>query len=225
MPILAIETSNTTSMAPHAAAIAIANPDQPARPLATAALADAEHAGVAHAISHALDAAGLRAADLTAIAVSTGPGGYTATRTAAATAAALALAAGIPAIPVPTHDALAHAHASDRQLAIALAWKRDSLFLAVYEPGITSPKHAALTDIRQLPELTDHSLVADPRLATALRDAGSIPTDLATEAPRLDANAVLAVAVQRTPVHARELQPLYPRQPEAVSNWRKRQAH
>ncbi len=60
-----------------------------------------------------MESAGLRAADLTAIAVCIGPGSYTGVRIGVAVAQGLALSRGLPLVGLPTLDILAAAQPPD----------------------------------------------------------------------------------------------------------------
>lgn len=69
----------------------------------------AHAARLAPMIAEVLAEAGLRAADLTTVAVSVGPGSFTGLRIGIGTATGLVLATGAALVPVPTLDALAGA--------------------------------------------------------------------------------------------------------------------
>ncbi|MGP1346073.1 MAG: tRNA (adenosine(37)-N6)-threonylcarbamoyltransferase complex dimerization subunit type 1 TsaB [Phycisphaerales bacterium] len=89
--------------------------------------------------------AGIAPGALGAIAVSLGPGGYTACRIAAATAQCIAEATGCACFGVPTARALAHAeamsmamapgaaHPAGQRFAVLLAWKREDVWRQIFE--------------------------------------------------------------------------------------------
>ena len=76
---------------------------------------------------------GWRAADLEALAVSTGPGSFTGLRVGIATAKGLALALGVPVAPVPTLDALAwNLPFADALVCPLLDARKGEVYLALY---------------------------------------------------------------------------------------------
>ena len=74
----------------------------------------------------AVEAAGVRLAEIDRIAVTTGPGSFTGVRVGLSFARALALALGIPCVGVSTLEALALAQ-ERKGLRAALPWQADSL--------------------------------------------------------------------------------------------------
>lgn len=82
--------------------------------------------------------AGLTMSDLTAVAVSAGPGSFTGLRIGMAAAKGFALGLGIPLIVVPTLDAAAEhvadrwPHVSGTVLAVCIDAKRDDVYAATY---------------------------------------------------------------------------------------------
>ena len=86
------------------------------------------------AVASVMDAGGLAFADLSAIAVGIGPGGFTGLRIGIATARALAQAEGLGLRPVSSLAALALGIAAPRALPLIDA-RRGELFAALYEGG------------------------------------------------------------------------------------------
>ena len=84
-------------------------------------------------LASALEELGLRAGDLTAVAVSLGPGSFTGLRVGLAVAKGLALARAIPLVGVPTLDVVAAAQGRDRRPLVAvLAAGRGRICAAIY---------------------------------------------------------------------------------------------
>ncbi len=182
---------------------------------------------------------GVGAKDITRIAVSIGPGGYTSLRMACATAQMIALATVAKCMPVPTaavaaeclldHPAL-RSSTSPVRVGIALAGKADAAFITTFESGGTG---------RLLPVLgptTDGALITSDELAalglTHLACDAHLPAPLRARAEdlrlitlplMLDASALLRAAARLPDDRAVEpahCVPLYGREPEAVTKWR-----
>jgi tRNA threonylcarbamoyladenosine biosynthesis protein TsaB len=86
------------------------------------------------AVADVMERAGLRYADLEAIAVGVGPGTFTGLRIGVATARALATANGLPLKPVSSLAALAAGIEADLRLPVIDA-KRGEVFAALYAAG------------------------------------------------------------------------------------------
>ena len=227
---LAIETSNPA----HAAEIALLDRSAPIAhaQLPTAARHDD---ALVPAIANLLHAHGSTPNDLATIAVSVGPGGFSAVRIACAAAATLALATGATLIPVPTLLALAHAAGQDRPQApahlIAIATKRDTASTLRTNPARPptdqpAPTLLSLNDIAAALSPSPPTSAAPPTLITDDQTAAAIaslaPTPVEAHPPRFAALAVAAVAKHLSPTTPANLRPIYPREPEAVTNWRER---
>lgn len=116
----------------------------------------------------ALDSVGMQAGDLSAIAVSIGPGSYTGIRIGVSFAIGLAIGTGAPIIPVPTLDAiafslrgLAKATSRSRVLAVIPAG-RLGLYASLFQ---VLPEFLRLTDAgaippEQAPQLLDENVIA-----------------------------------------------------------------
>ncbi|KZE93163.1 tRNA threonylcarbamoyladenosine biosynthesis protein TsaB [Agromyces sp. NDB4Y10] len=196
--LLAIDTSTGTS---------VAVVDREAGVLAEAGTADTmRHAEVVGGfIRDALAAAGVRPADLSAVAAGMGPGPFTGLRVGIAAAHAFALGANRPFVPVVSHD------------AIAFAW---------YVDGGTG-RLQVVTDARRRESAVSEydGLDADglpvrsggPRLAP--RDAVPEAGGMRLDADRVSAGALgllaeLAYATGRLPLADDE--PLYLRAPDVT---------
>jgi tRNA threonylcarbamoyladenosine biosynthesis protein TsaB len=85
-------------------------------------------------------------ADLSAIAVGTGPGNFTGVRIAVAAARGLALSLNIPAVGITTLEA--RAHGLPRPLAVVEDARRGEIYLQEFVPG---PDKARVTTVEALP--------------------------------------------------------------------------
>jgi len=93
---------------------------------------------LAPAIAWACEQAGVTPADLSAVAVGTGPGMFTGLRVGVTTARALAHALRVPVVPVPSLDLLAYPLRHAHGLVVAtIDARRNELYWAVYRavPG------------------------------------------------------------------------------------------
>lgn len=200
------------------------------------------------AIDRLCRACGVGPAELGRIAVSIGPGGYTATRIAVTTAKLLAEAGGgfgrqsagtgPELVGVPTAEALARRAvvSGPTDVAVAIAWKRTDAWVqrfawAAGEPRATD--RGALIPFARLAEALGGVavLVADERLLAAANagaegggEAGAdrdvLPAGIEVQPPRFDPVAVAEASAGRAGIDPAALTPLYPREPEAVSKWR-----
>ena len=130
MKLLAFDTSTETlSIAASAGAGApLLEHASPGGPQASAALIPA--------VQELLARAGLRLAELDAIAFGRGPGSFTGLRTAAAVAQGLGFGAGVPVLPIDTLLAVAEEahgqHGATRVVAVLDA-RMDEVYFAAYE--------------------------------------------------------------------------------------------
>ena len=116
-------------------------------------------------LADALAAAGRSYEDLSAVAVSIGPGSFTGVRVGVATARGLALARGIPATGVTTLDALAEearAAFPGRPVLSAIDARRDEIYLAFHDAGGT-PSTGPI--VARLPQAVELALADDCVLA------------------------------------------------------------
>jgi tRNA threonylcarbamoyl adenosine modification protein YeaZ len=171
---------------------------------------------------------GIKPADIGRVAVSVGPGGYTAVRTAVATAKMIAEAAGARCVAVPTAlVAAVHAARAPGTFAVCLASKGESTHATVFSRdasvgpmGHMRPRGPiAASDVATLGV---SRLVADrflpPTIAAAAATAG-----ITVEPLRLSAAACYEASLALPEIDPVELLPLYPREPDAVTQWWKRQ--
>jgi len=181
-------------------------------------------------IARVVEEAGLRARDVTDVAVSAGPGGYTAVRLAVTTAKLIAESTGARAVAVPS--------------ALVAAWKAgeglrvrgvDRFAVAISSKGVTT--HLSMFEIQSV----DVRAAGEPRvvgaevLEAALGGARVLVGDrflpegiraraaaLGVEiiAPEFDPVACLHASVDMEAVDPVMLLPIYAREPEAVTKWR-----
>lgn len=188
--------------------------------------------------------AGFTQRELTAVAVSTGPGGFTGLRVALATAKGLCEALNIPAIDVASALVAArgarelwHVDGSRSCVLVGLASKGDSCWLSLVESneaGAITLAHESTATACSLEatsarlEATAQLLIADEHVPLALR-ARAEALRLRVVVPSFHARDCLSVAEQlfgqgRT-TDAAGVQVRYPREPEAVTLWRARYPH
>lgn len=219
--ILAIETSNPT-----------ATPGQPCAGVAVATLASdgsihdpqvewlrtvgRHEDDLMPAIDRLTLRLGINARDLSRVAVSIGPGGYTGLRVAVTTANLIAATSGAEAIGVPTAEALAARASGSKPVGVCLGVKADSFWIHIF-PDMGDGRLACASDLQALPIRT---LVADGFLPPAARDWAR-QAGIEVELPRYDPVAVAEAAAGK-PATAGPVIPLYVREPEAVTRWRLR---
>lgn len=218
--ILAIETSNPSAWTP-------ASPACPGVALGR----DGEVIGVEPiylepgeddlmaAVARLCDRAGVRPRDLTAVAVSVGPGGYTALRIAVATAKMLAEATGASCVAVPSAEVAARRAPRGRPFSVALASKGESAHITDFAADGTLLRAGGLAGTGSLGTRGSGLLIADRFLPPAITaEAKSLGIPVLD--PVFDPAACLEAAAGRAPVDPVALAPLYPREPEAVTKWR-----
>lgn len=177
------------------------------------------------AIDRLCQRAGISPMDLGLIAISAGPGGYTAVRTAVAVGAGLALATGAKAACVPTEIALAGSVDAGSAFAIALASKRGEAWVRAFDSDGVPIAAGRPMDEAGFSALIEQAgiarLVVDRFCPEAWRErAGELGVEVVP--PTFSAAAVLEASADMQWVDAEGLAPIYPREPEAVRVWRER---
>ncbi|MGE5268411.1 MAG: tRNA (adenosine(37)-N6)-threonylcarbamoyltransferase complex dimerization subunit type 1 TsaB [Thiohalocapsa sp.] len=141
-------------------------------------------------IDRVMIAAGLRPAQLAAVAAATGPGGFTGIRVGLAAAHGIALATGARLVGVTSFAAVAAAAAapggdSEAALLVALDSRRAELYVQLFAPA-TMASRALAEPQALLPEMLADYVAAAHRDAAGVRIAG-------------DAGAVAAAALSGLP--------------------------
>jgi tRNA threonylcarbamoyl adenosine modification protein YeaZ len=223
--VLAIETSNPSSWTPAAPVMPGVCLGRLAagawEPLAVEAVDPRERDDLLMpAVDRAFRTVGASPRDLAVVAVSAGPGGFTAVRIAVTTAKGLSLATGAAVVPVPSSLVAAGSVRRDgRPFAVVLASKGDDAFVEVYEGQGGVRGQGSVLTAADLPGLGVARLVGDAFLPASFTAwAGS--AGVAVEAPIFDPRVCLAVARGCAAVDPVGLSPIYPREPEAVRKWR-----
>lgn len=178
-------------------------------------------------IAAMFDAAGLSPSDLTSVAVSLGPGGFTSIRVAAMTAKMLSATTGAKLIPIRTAAALAYGQQQTQpgEVAVALAWKLGDMWLERYRQiDPASPESLAPTfmGVVRFDAVSEHLesggvLIGEEVLRERLPNGGA---SVALVPPQFDPRWLLALSPAIDPVDPHALLPIYPREPEAVTKWR-----
>lgn len=174
------------------------------------------------AIDRLTGRAGVRPGDLTRVAVSIGPGGYTALRIAVATAKLIAEATGAACVAVPSAMVVARrVEAGGRAFAVALASKNDSTHITRFDEQGRPDLPGRLITATDLGGLNVGLLIADRFLpepiAAAAREAG-----VEVRRPVFDPSACFEVSLGLPAVDPAALLPHYAREPDAVTQWRAR---
>lgn len=232
---LAIETSNPTADPSVPGEVALArcadwmNETAPITTLASEVLNPAARHDDAllPAIDRLFTSAGAARSELGRIAVSIGPGGYSAIRIAVATARMIAEVTGAACVPVESAVVASRAPSLPDRFAVLLASKRDTVWATLFSrrpagpaqpdgPGelIDAPALAArrLTGT-PLTIVSDENIPDSFRSLAASRGWPIVPV-------RLRGAALLDASRGVAGVTTDALAPLYPREAEAVRKWR-----
>lgn len=188
-------------------------------------------------IDELMQANELQPRDLDAVAVSIGPGGFTGLRIAVSTAKGIAETTDCSTIAVPS-ALVAAEHVRSRvepggRVLVASASKKDTCWLTLLEcvpEGWDEVEGGGIHVVDPPPEATvalceGALLIADEHIPSAFKESvSSIVQGL--EEPHLDAEACARIASwmlgRGETVDPLDMQPLYPREPEAVRSWRLR---
>ncbi len=171
--------------------------------------------------------AGITYGQLTLVAATIGPGGFTGVRIGLATARALGLACACPVMGVTTFEAAVAAvdpkERVDQTLVALIESKRKELFVQVFGTIDGRPGRP----IALAPKQLDRALPPGPLLlagdgagrgAEALRHAGRRATQISTAAGPIDAAALARLAASRPPPGPADTppSPLYLRAPDVT---------
>lgn len=173
------------------------------------------------AIERVCARAGVAPASIARIAVSIGPGGYTGLRMAVTTAKVLAEALGAEVVGVATAKVAACALGpDDRPALVCLASKGASAWGAVIETdGGVRP--VGIVGADDLGSLGVRAVVGDAHLAREI-DERAAALGLRRETVRLDPAACARLGAGMSPCDPAALEPIYAREPDAVTQWRAR---
>jgi tRNA threonylcarbamoyladenosine biosynthesis protein TsaB len=162
--------------------------------------------------------------DFGLVLVSAGPGGYTGLRIAIVTAQAIAEIAGAGCIGVESDRVVAQRVEPDgRAFAVCLASKGQTTFARVYEPDRTPKGDGRLIRSTDVASLGVELLIADRHLPAPIREAAQ-RAGLEPREPRFDPTALFEIGADMRASPPEGLRPIYPREPDAVTQWRARQA-
>lgn len=180
------------------------------------------------AIAELFEEAGARPTDLSEVLVSIGPGGFTATRLACVAAAVLAEVSGAKILAVPTVqvaiETVLQVHKVRSGVVVAMACKQDSAYVARFDASRMefSERGSSIG-----PEEFDMLLLPGDSLVYE----GHVPKQMLEVAAKrgnrcipmcLTPEGLLACRSAAEIVPAESLRPIYPREPNAVTQWRRR---
>jgi len=180
-------------------------------------------------VSRLCTRAGVAPREIDRVAVSIGPGGFTGIRIGVVTAKIIAMAAGAEVVGAPSSLVAALARRQFAPLAVVLAGKRGTAWVARYgAENLDTPRaseHGRIMGADDLPALHERSpfgtllagVGAPAEFLAWARTAGVRVSPLLLSPLR-----VLEAAALLSPVSPEALLPLYPREPEAVRTWRER---
>lgn len=161
------------------------------------------------------------------VAVSVGPGGYTALRVAAATGKMIAEATGARCVAVPTALALAlRVPEGAEPFAVLLAGKGDSAWAAVFEKGWRGGIGAGtgatgrIVTGAEVDGLGVRALIGDRFTPEPIR-ARAAELGVPVHEPVYDPSACLEASAHLPEIDPAALAPIYPREPDAVTLWRR----
>lgn len=148
-------------------------------------------------VQRLLAQAGLRLADLDAIAFGRGPGSFTGLRTAAAVAQGLAFGAGVPLLALDTLLAVAedaHARSGERRIVAVLDARMGEVYAAAYERGPAGWETVAAPAL-----LAPQDVVVPPGWALAGNGLELFGDRLAAPGPRIAAMPTAAALLRLAP--------------------------
>lgn len=225
---LAIETSNPAG----GAGVAIGESGAATRvlgvePVAPASPSIGRDDGLMPAIDRLTRRLGIGPRDFARIACSVGPGGYTGVRIAVAAAKMIAEAVGARCVAVPSARVAARrANAvggGARPFAVALASKGDTSFLTVFDAPSRPRDAGRLVSAGEFPPEDLAFLIGDRFVPEAIR-AGAERRGIPLVEPVFDPAACFEESLLLAEIDPAGLLPVYPREPDAVTQRRKRSA-
>jgi tRNA threonylcarbamoyl adenosine modification protein YeaZ len=172
------------------------------------------------AIQRVMKRVGVAPRAITDVAVSVGPGGFTAVRIAVTTAKLIAEATGARCVAVPSAAVVARRVRNEgKPFAVALASKGETAFVTVFDGAARATGEGRLIGGADLAGLGVRLMAADQFLpAPIVSEARGLGIEILT--PEFDPVACAEAALELEAVDPIDLAPLYPREPEAVRKWR-----
>ncbi len=221
--LLALETSQRTG------GVAVRDPQgrAHAEPLSQSLRHDDE---LLPAIDRLYTRLGLEPRQTRAVGVSIGPGGFTGLRIAVATAKMLAETLGVDLVAVPSALVAAGSYRGPGPIVVALAAKGETCWATRLRrvDGVTwsIEQDGRIVDARSIDLAGVEAVLADRYLPEKLREICN-HVGLKVVTPVLDPLACLAFMTHLYTEEGRTvdplyLKPIYPRPPEAVTNWDRR---
>jgi tRNA threonylcarbamoyladenosine biosynthesis protein TsaB len=176
------------------------------------------------AIERCVSGAGIGIADVSRIAVSVGPGGYTSLRIAVTVAKSLSMVTGAPCVPVDTASGVALSAAetlgTHGRWLVCLAWKRADAWAQPFD-GLAPAGEGRIMTMNEIASSGCEAIIADAPVVEAVR--GIEPSFAARHiTPVFDPVAIARVSLAREAVGPHALTPMYPREPEAVRVWNRK---
>lgn len=168
---------------------------------------------------------GVKPGQIESIAVSVGPGGFTATRVAVTTAKCLAAAVGAQCIAVPSALVAAQqameSEAEWSSVLVLLAAKGTSVYAQMVKRGEMAGEGAAIEAANLALEGVE-MVLADrfAQVALEARRFDCAAMDIRIQRPMFTPGGLLMASRGLPAVMPTRLLPLYPREPEAVTKWR-----
>lgn len=175
-------------------------------------------------VDRVLSQAGIAPADLSAVAVTRGPGAFTGLRIALATARGFALALDVPCVGVTTLEAVAHnvtaQERADRKVLACVESKRDDIYVQLFSSALeplSEPLACVAAQLTGLFEAGERvSLVGDAaERALEMLRGQDVDAVLSTAAALPDPATIAVLAAGRVTAAAGAPEPLYLRPPDA----------
>ncbi len=179
---------------------------------------DGRHDDLLTAIERLCRREGVGPRDLCRVAVSIGPGGYTTLRIAVAAAKMLCESLRVECVAIETARVVARRVQAPGPFAVVLASKDETAFATVFDSALTDRGPGRL--VTGLESLGVGTIIADRHLPKAIA-AEAMDRGVVIAAPRFDPAACLELSFDAAAVDPAALAPMYPREPEAVTKWRR----
>lgn len=173
------------------------------------------------AIARCVESSGVGIGDVSRIAVSVGPGGYTSLRIAVTVAKSLAMVTGAACVPVET--ALGVAISADEtprrstRSLICLAWKRADVWAQPFT-GVAPDGEGRIRTMEEIAGITCDVIIADEKVVETVR-AFEPSFGARHITPVFDPVSIARASLTREACPPHTLSPKYPREPEAVRVW------